>query len=298
MPRTPSSDLRRRRLGLELRRLRETTGLTGEQVVERVGWAAKSKLSRLENGRSRPDLADIMDLLDLYEVDARTRDELVTIARDAGNARWLRTYPVMTARQRGWAELEATCTLIREYAATTVPGLLQTPDYARIRILSTRSLGGVPVQRPIAGAEEVELEISARLARQSILTRENDPANYAAVLDEAALIGRGAPPEVLREQLSHLGELARLPNVTLLVLPCSTVVGAHYQPQHAFSTYDFADPGDQSTVAVEALGNDMILTDRTIVRTYAQVFGLLSRSALGPGDSLQWISAAASAVRP
>lgn len=299
MPRTPSPDLRRRRLGLELRRLRETAGLTGEQVVDRIGWAAKSKLSRLENGRSRPDLADILDLLDLYQVAGRAREELVTIARDAGNSRWLRTYPVMTPRQRGWAELEATCTLIREYAATTVPGLLQTPDYARVRIHSTRALGGVPAQRPTSGGtDDMDLEVSARLARQAILTREVDPATYAAVLDEAALTGRGAPAEVLRDQLAHLAELARLPNVTLRVLPWAAIVGAHYQPQHAFSAYDFADPGDQSTVAVEALGSDMVLTDRLVVRAYALVFDLLSSAALSPDDSLKWItSATASAYR-
>src|SRR5262245_31705258 len=129
--------VRRQRLGTELRRLRELSGLTGEQVVERVGWAAKSKLSRLENGRSRPDLADILDLLDLYRVLGRERDQLVAVARDAGNTRrWLRAYPVMTPRQRGYAELEAGSATIHEYGASMVPGLLQTPEYARLRICS------------------------------------------------------------------------------------------------------------------------------------------------------------------
>ena len=56
----------RRRLGAKLRGLRDRAGLTGEQVIERVGWASASKLSRIENGRSRPYLSDIVDLLDLY----------------------------------------------------------------------------------------------------------------------------------------------------------------------------------------------------------------------------------------
>jgi transcriptional regulator with XRE-family HTH domain len=292
VPRTPSPDLRRRRLGLELRRLRESAGLTGEQVIERVGWAAKSKLSRLENGRSRPDLSDIMDLLDVYQVSGRHREELLAIARDAGNSRWLRTYPVMTQRQRGWAELEATCTLIREYAATTIPGLLQTPEYARVRILSTRGLAGVPTPRSgEPGTEDAEVEVSARLARQAILTRA-EPPRYVVVLDEAALTGRGAPADVLDGQLRHVLEIASLPNVIVRVLPRDAIVVGYYQPQHAFSAYDFADPGDQSTIAVEALGNDMILTDRQVVRAYSAVFDRLAEAALSAADSLKWIAGA------
>lgn len=281
--------------------MRAGAGLTGEQVVDRIGWAAKSKLSRLENGRSRPDLADILDLLDLYEVQGRSREDLVSIARDAGNSRWLRTYPVMTARQRGWAELEATCSFIREYAATTIPGLLQTPEYARVRILSTYGLStDVPSQRHTRGAgEDAETEVCARLARQAILTRPGDPPRYGVVLDEAALSGRGAPPEVLGDQLRHLAELAGLPNVTLRVLPRSAVVAGHFQPQHAFSVYAFADPGDQSTVAVETLGNDVVLTDRQLVRAYSQVFDWLSDAALSEADSVGWLtSAAAGSVPP
>jgi transcriptional regulator with XRE-family HTH domain len=122
-----------------MRRLREAAGLTGEQVVERVGWASASKLSRLENGRSRPDLADVLDLLDLYRVAAATREELIGIARDAGNSRsWLRAYPVMTSRQRAYAELEVGCAEIHEYATAIGPGLLQTPEYARVRIVAGR----------------------------------------------------------------------------------------------------------------------------------------------------------------
>ena len=58
-PAAPSPIMRRRRLGIELRRLREAAGLTGDQVIERIGWASASKLSRLENGRSRPDPQDV-----------------------------------------------------------------------------------------------------------------------------------------------------------------------------------------------------------------------------------------------
>ncbi|GAA1606318.1 helix-turn-helix domain-containing protein [Catellatospora bangladeshensis] len=304
MPRGSSPIVRRQRLGVELRRLREVAGLTGEQVVERVGWAAKSKLSRLENGRSRPDLADVLDLLDLYRVRGRDREQLVAIARDAGNTRaWLRAYPVMTQRQRGYAELEAGSARIREYGLGVVPGLLQTPDYARVRILSSWSLSAgvsapVPAQRPAIGPvaeppapQEPETEVAARLARQAILTRAPDPPRYEAILDEQALTGRGAPDEVRDAQLVHLADLALLPNVTIRVLPRTATVGRHFVPYTGFSIYHFPDPGDPETVAVETLARELVLTDRNSVDRYATVFGWLTDAALDPIRSRSWISA-------
>jgi transcriptional regulator with XRE-family HTH domain len=277
--------VRRRRLGAELRRLRELAGLTGDQVISRVGWASASKLSRLENGRSRPDLADVLDLLDLYAVSGRERDELVAVARDAGNTRgWLRSYPVMTKRQRGYAELESGCVDIREYATASVPGLLQTPAYARVRILSSRAL-----------QEEVnpdpETEVAVRVARQAILIRPTDPTRYEAVVEETALTGRGGPPRVMRDQLAHLRRLADLPNVTLRVLLGNATVGDRYLPHTPFSIYRFADPADPETVAVEALGTDLVLSEKPSVERYTVVFGWLRDAALPPSDSLAWLSA-------
>lgn len=296
--------MRRRRLGLELRRLRMAAGLTGEQVVERVGWAAKSKLSRLENGRSRPDLADIMDLLDLYQVHGEGREELVAIAREAGNTRWLRAYAVMTARQRGYAELEGSAVQIREFAAAHVPGLLQTPHYARIRIMSTRPLQGLPgVQRnPQAGAEQAgpadpQAEVEARMARQSILSREQDPPVYEAILEEGALSPRSAPPDVLSGQFNHLRAVASLPNVTLRVLLRDAHIGDFYQPQHGFSIYSFADPGDLQTVAVEALASDLMLTDRSAASRYVRVYEWLRTAALSPEATVDWLADHVNATR-
>jgi transcriptional regulator with XRE-family HTH domain len=283
--------VRRRRLGAELRRLREAAGLTGDQVIARIGWASASKLSRLENGRSRPDLADVLDLLDLYEVDGPERDELVSVARDAGNTRgWLRSYPVMTKRQRGYAELESGCVAIREYATASVPGLLQTPAYARVRILSSRALQVIDTEH---GHPDPETEVAARVARQVILTRPTDPTRYEAVIEEGALTGRGGLPEVMREQLDHLCRLASLPNVTVRVLPSDATVGDQYLPHTPFSLYQFADPADPETVAVEALGNDLVLTEKPSVERYAMVFSWLRSAALPPAASLAWLSARA-----
>lgn len=249
-PAAPSPILRRRRLGVELRRLREAAGLTGDQVIERIGWASASKLSRLENGRSRPDPQDVGDLLDLYGADEALHEELLGITGEAGDMRgWLKNFPVMTQQQRSWAELEAGCAEISEYNPVLVPGLLQTPGYAQVRIVSARQVGE-GAGEPTPG-EEPETEVQARLARQSLLTREPDAPRYTAVLEEAALGRRAGPPEVLHEQLLQLCELALLPNVTLHVLLRDTQIGNWYLPPTAFSLYRFADPLDPETLAIE-----------------------------------------------
>jgi transcriptional regulator with XRE-family HTH domain len=293
VPPAPSPMVRRRRLGAELRRLREAAGLTGDQVIARVGWASASKLSRLENGRSRPDLGDVLDLLDLYEVTGSVREELIGVTRDAGNTRsWLRSYPVMTQRQRGYAELEAGCAEIFEYGPVILPGLLQTPEYTRVRLLSSRAL------IPTEDAEDPETEIAARAARQSTLTRDAEPARYQAVLEEAALGPRGGPPEVMAGQLHHLSRLGELPNVTLWVLPQQTKVADWYLPETAFSIYRFADPDDPDAVAVEALAADLILTEEAMLARYVRVFDWLRQAALPPDASMAWIAEAAAALGP
>ncbi|WP_431727760.1 helix-turn-helix domain-containing protein [Verrucosispora sp. TAA-831] len=287
-PAAPSPILRRQRLGRELRQLREAAGLTGDQVIERVGWASASKLSRLENGRSRPDPQDVRDLLDLYRADEARRAELLGITEEAGDMRgWLKNYPAMTQQQRGFAELEAGCVEISEYNPVLVPGLLQTPGYARVRLSSAYQVGreaGDPETE-----EETETQVRARQARQRLLTREHDAPRYTAVLEEAALGHRAGPPDVLLEQLAQLCELAMLPNVTLHVLPRETPIGQWYLPPTAFSVYRFADPLDPETLAIEGGFTDVMSTDVINLNHYKVVFEWLRTAALSATDTHSWL---------
>lgn len=286
-PAVPSPILRRRRLGTELRRLREAAGLTGDQVIERIGWASASKLSRLENGRSRPDPDDVRLLLDLYGAEPELRDDLIGITHEAGDMRgWRKSYPVMTQQQLGWAEIEAGCAEIREYNPVLVPGLLQTPGYARLRIVSADRAASATGD-PEAG-EDPETEVRARLARQSLLDRVDGP-RYTAVLEEAALGRRAGPPEVLHEQLVKLCELAILPNVTLHLLQRDTVIGDFYLPPTAFSLYRFADPQDPETLAIEGGFIDVMSHEANPVNRYKVAFEWLCSAALSASDTLSWL---------
>ncbi|MGC4901697.1 helix-turn-helix domain-containing protein [Micromonospora echinospora] len=286
-PAVPGPILRRRRLGIELRRLREQAGLTGDQVIERIGWASASKLSRLENGRSRPDPDDVDVLLTLYGADEEQRADLTGITHEAGDMRgWLRNFPVMTQQQRAFAELEAGCAEISEYNPVLVPGLLQTPGYARHRIMSAAQVAGEAGDQE---HEDPETEVRARQARQSLLTRSPDVPRYTAVLEEAALGRRAGPPEVLHDQLVHLCEMALLPNVTLLLLLRDTRVDDWYLPPTAFSVYRFADPLDPETLAIEGGFTDVMSTEVNTLNRYKVVFEWLCSSALSASDTLSWL---------
>jgi transcriptional regulator with XRE-family HTH domain len=270
-----------------LRRLREAAGLTGDQVIERIGWASASKLSRLENGRSRPDPDDVGVLLDLYGADEGLRTELLGITQEAGDMRgWLRNFPVMTQQQRGFAELETGCAEISEYNPVLVPGLLQTPGYAWHRIVSAH-LVDAQAGDPAAG-DDPETEVAARQARQSLLSRTDAP-RYTAVLEEAALGRRAGPPEVLREQLAHLCELAGRPNVTLRLLLRDTRIGDWYLPPTAFSVYRFADPLDPETLTIEGGFTDVVSTEANTLNRYKVAFKWLCSAALSESDTLSWL---------
>jgi transcriptional regulator with XRE-family HTH domain len=285
---------RRSRLGTELRQLREAAGLTGDQVIERIGWASASKLSRLENGRSRPELKDIVALLDLYGVTGAKRDTLAAITLNSGDMRkWLRTFSKMTERQMAYAELEAGCAEIREYSPVIVPGLLQTDEYAHIRFTSSQPLTKrFPSKK--RGVADPDAEVEARLSRQTLLTREDEPPRYSTVLEEAALSCRAGPPDVLRRQIDKLCQLAELPNVTIQVIPGNARITADwYLPHTAFSLYRFPDPRDPEAGSIEGLDSNLAIDDENELKRYKVVFEWLQAAALSAEDTIRWLADAA-----
>ncbi|MBO4163665.1 helix-turn-helix domain-containing protein [Micromonospora sp. MMS20-R2-23] len=291
MPLSSSPVIRRARLGAELRQLRRREALTLEQVCARLGWASTSKLSRIELGQSRPDLADVLDLLDVYEVPSPQREALIVIARDAATGRgWWKALGEMSERQRTYAELEAGAASIVEYQPTVLPGLLQAPGYARLRITAGRLL------HPDV---DVEADLRARLTRQGVLRRP-DPPQYTALLDERACDPAGLPADVWREQLDQLLALAELPHVTIRVVPRTAVPRGGAYPLTAFSCYSFPDPADPRTVMLEALTTDVRLASDADVGRYDRMTGWLSAAALSAAETVELLGrrAAGLAVGP
>lgn len=268
-------------LGEELRRLRDRKGLTQRQAAAEVGMTAPT-LSRLELGTTqRPDLSDVLELLDFYDPDPPTRERVTLLARFASARSIYRAIGDMGERQRSYAELEAVAVDIREYQHVAVPGLLQTTEYAKARVASAGEL---------YADLDTEVEAQARTSRQEVLHRADPPLAYEAIIDETALVNALAPPEVMNSQLRYLVDLASLPNVTLRVVRLAAKIGEYYMPQTAFSVY--RSPA-LATVVVETLTSDIHLRDESDIGSYDTVWGWLSAAAMSPTESGEFISSLA-----
>ncbi|MFC4060889.1 helix-turn-helix domain-containing protein [Planomonospora corallina] len=277
MPISPTA--RRRRLGIELRRLREAAGLNGTEVAAALGWSG-TKVSRIETGRVSVHHGDVGDLLDHYKVtDDALRRELIALARESRQKGWWHRHrDTMKAGFDSYIGLEADAAVIRTYEAQVIPGLLQTEAYARAVIEATAT-------RPSAG--HVEKKIDIRLARQRLLTAD-DPVRLHAVLDEAVLVREAGGPETMREQLVSLLQRSELPNVTIQVLPFRG--GAHPAMDGPFIILEFPDPVDPDLVYLEQATSGLILEDGDELAKYTQMFEKLTNRALTAEESVTLIS--------
>jgi transcriptional regulator with XRE-family HTH domain len=279
MPARQSPTVRRRRLGAELRRLREEAGLTIERVAATLE-CSESKVSRIETGQVGAMPRDVRDMLDLYKVGPEQREALIQIARDARQKGWWHAYtdvPVVP----GYIGLEVSAAAIDTFGAMLVPGLLQTAEYAREVLLALR---------PDLPAEQIERRVELRMARQSILAGDQPP-RLRAVLDEALLRRPVGGRAAMRRQLHHLGTAAERPDITLQVLPLD--VGAHAGMDGAFTVFRFPQPSDPEVVHLEHTTGDLYLETAEETARYAAAFEELCNVALGPEDSAALVAAAA-----
>jgi transcriptional regulator with XRE-family HTH domain len=267
--------IRRRELGVLLRTLRTEKGWTVDQVASRL-QVSSSKVSRLETGQRGVREADIRSLCDLYGVDADQRQRLTELAR-AGRQRahWQpRGLPYST-----YVELEAEAVSISDYGLGIMPGLLQTPDYARAVVRAA-----VPRWVP----EVVRQRVEGRMARQQLLFSEHPP-HFEAVVDESVLHRVVGSPAVMRAQLERLLLLADLPSVTLRVIPYAA--GALPAGNNKFIILRFAQPTVSDIVFIEGLTRDEYLKDPHEVEVYNMTFRTLVHLAAGPDATREMIAA-------
>jgi transcriptional regulator with XRE-family HTH domain len=269
-----SPTVRRRELGEQLRMLRNEQGLTVEQVAERL-LCSPSKISRMETGQRNATLRDVRDLCVLYGITQQAdRDRLMTLAREARQQGWWQSYDLS---YKTYAGLEFEATAIDDFQSSVVPGLLQTPEYARAGHLGTF---------PVLGPDEIERQIEAKLTRQEILTRTERPPEFRTVLDEAVLHRLTGGPDVMKAQLGRLVEASRLPNVTIQVIPFA--VGAHPGVESNFNILRL--PAASGVVFVEGLSGSTYLERSEDLERYGQVFAILQGVALSPQDSIDLIA--------
>ncbi len=278
MERVPA--VRRRRLGEELRRLRDLAGLTSGQAARRAGWH-QSKVSRIETGRSTATAEDVMLLLDVYGVrDRALRDLLATLAGRGSSRGWWHDFrDVLPVEYRDFISLETGAVQARSLENSVVPGLLQTPRYARAL---TRDV------MPHLDRRAVDSLVEVRTARQAVL-RQDPPLELWAVLDEAVLRRGVGGREVMDGQLRHLLEVAELPHVRLQVLPFSA--GGHMGVTNSFVMFSFPRTADLDVVVVDHLTSSLYVDRKEDVAAYAAAFTRLSARALPREESTAMITA-------
>ncbi|MEU6850631.1 helix-turn-helix transcriptional regulator [Actinacidiphila alni] len=262
---TTSPVVRRRRLGLELRALRELAGLKGDEAAKRLKWS-NSKLSRIELGRSPVTPADVTKLLDLYDVrDDERRDELAKLNREAKRKGWWQLYSDIPYSTYIGLEAEASTVLTYQHV---IPGLLQTEDYAKA--INEATMMGLTV-------DALEARLEVRMQRQGVLTKP-DPLELRAVLDEAALRRVVGGKEVMAAQLELLLALGEQPNIIIQVIPFSA--GAHHGTLVGpFNILQYTHPADPDVVYLEGSSDPYPDRDGDLER-YGLIFDNLRASAL------------------
>jgi transcriptional regulator with XRE-family HTH domain len=258
-------------VGAQLRRLRTEAGLSRDQAGEAIR-ASEWKIHRLENGQVGFKERDIIDLLRLYGVTDPTEvAEFVALAREANSPGWWQHYgDVLPPWFRTYVDLESVASLIRTYEGQFIPGLLQTDDYMRAVVQGAHLA---------ESAEEVGRRVRLRLARQTLLTREQPPRLWA-VVDEAAMRRPVGGREVMRGQLERLIEATKLPNVTLQVLPFAA--GAHPAMVGSFSVLRFPEEDLPDVVYLEHLTSALYLSKREDVDQYAHVMESICLRSAAP----------------
>jgi hypothetical protein len=258
-------------LGAQLRRLRETAGVSRDDAGYHIR-ASGSKISRMELGRVSFKERDVTDLLEYYGVaDTAEREKLLQLTREANATPWYQKFQdVVPDWFHVFVGLEEAAQLIRVYEVQFVPGLLQTEEYARAIIMQGA---------PGTDADEVDRRVALRMGRQKLLTRENPP-RYWVIMDEAALRRPMGGRDVHVAQIERLIDLVGEPNITLQVMPFR--YGGHAADGGAFTIMRFPETDLPDVVYMEYLTGAHYIDKPEEVERYAAVMERLSVAGTSP----------------
>lgn len=273
---TYSPTVRRRRLGMQLRRMREEVGLTGAEASERAAMS-RAALGKIETAETRRVPARQIDALVVaYGIPDDQAEALHQLARDAGERGWWWKFRDVFGHD-SLPDFEAEAAVIETYEIATVPGLLQIPEYAEAIFRSG----------PVTTGDKIDRQVEARMRRREILHRHDDPPRLWAVIDEAALRRPIGGPEVMRAQLDYLLRVGQYPNIDLQVLPFSA--GAHPALGIAFTILAFRERLDPDVVYTDTLGAGQFEEDPAEVDRYAATCRHLQAAALSTVMSARFI---------
>ncbi|MGW2642187.1 helix-turn-helix domain-containing protein [Streptomyces sp. NPDC001348] len=263
---------RQLRLGAELKRLRELSGLTVQDAGAAIGMG-RVHLTHVENGRTAISADRIRTLCEAYGGTSSTYVEaLVSLAESSGKGWWSEYRHQLPASALDLAELEARATHLRSYESLFLPGLFQVAGYTRAIFQASDA---------VSTAEEIDAAVRFRGERQRILTADNPPQVHA-VIHEAALHMRFGGTDIMRQQLLRLVELAELPHVTIQIMPFTAVaVSALTTPFCHLASHH----GALETVLMEHPARSAYLHGEDDVAKYRHQFSRLGNAALPAVDA-------------
>lgn len=278
MPRIPTPTIQRWQLGQRLRHHREQAGVTAKAAAAEIEVSAAT-LSKIEGGKQQIRPLYVKLLATQYGLDTATRHELLKLAEEANRPEW---YVAHAKHVPDWFRqylgYEAAATELRSYASELVGGLLQTTGYARAIALANQ---------PESTVRDLDSYIALRSGRQERLATMDPPTTFHAVLNEAVLLRDVGGPDVMREQLAHIVELAKLPHVTVQILPFSA--GAHPAMTAPFMMLGF-EIQEMNTVYLENGRGAVYLEGRADLDRYTWMFQQLTKLALSPRKSREHLA--------
>ncbi|KUL38300.1 helix-turn-helix domain-containing protein [Streptomyces regalis] len=270
-----SPTARRRRLSIELKKLREKSALTCAQVGEALDWSG-SKVNRMETGSGRVQPSDIDALCRFYGTSDELREFLKSLARQAKTRGWWQEHGAGVPEWFNiYIGLEQDASTIRQYQCELIPGLMQIDVYARELHTTGAHMS----------SEDIDRAVRVRMERQAMLTRSDAPDAWF-VVNEGALRHVIGDRAVMREQLERVLEAAELPTVTLQVLPFDA---GTYPVTGSFTMLGFPAQEDPDIVYRDGITDAVYLEGEHHVREYTKAFDGLRAAALSPQRSAQLI---------
>lgn len=269
-------------LGQRLRELRKDGRITQRRLAELAGWV-ESKVSKIEHGKQAPSEDDIRTWCRLVGAETHIPDLIATVRNiESQYMEWRRAMRSGARhRQETLAVQEEQATLFRVFEPVFIPGLLQTPEYARTRLAENIEFDGVP--------NDVDAAVEARMKRQEILRRGDKDRRFHILICETAMTIGVVDDEVMLGQLDRLLTLAIMPRLLLGVLP--TRARHRRGPHHGFWIYD------DRLVLAETVAAELMITQPREIAVYAKEFEWLASSAVYGAEARELISRAIRTIR-
>ncbi|MCD9141802.1 helix-turn-helix domain-containing protein [Streptomyces albireticuli] len=271
-PSTPLPTVRRRRLGTELRRLRERADLSATEAGMRLG-ITQSRVSNIEAGRYGVSAERVRALARNYDCSNQSLiDALASMTGERRRGWWEEYRETLPAGLIDLAELEHHATSLRVAQVINIPGLLQTADYARAIFHEA-----VPPLLP----HDLEFRVSHRIKRQAILYRDNPPP-YTAIIHEAALRMRFGGTATADGQLDHLLSMSERDNITIAVIPFG---GRPFPTSGQGVDYLHGPVTQLDTVQIDTEHGGALIDSAAQLQKYRLVLDRMENAALPPAAS-------------